>query len=164
MSMKTKKKICWNCEGNVAIDNEVCPYCGVHVNLTPIEGTGPQKNASLAAPFKPATVNTAEKQAPKAPYLFQSKDPATENKEPLEPPKNTEEEPLADFLQESLLTLLSLLIGGVLLIFGCILFLFSNSEGIFTLSWNGKYWFIYTLISIPLLYLGWRSLSKISDN
>jgi hypothetical protein len=160
--MKTKKKICWNCEGNVAIDNEVCPYCGVHVNNTPIPGTGPQKNQDLAAPFKPTTTGSADKSPPKAPYMLPTQEDPVENKENTETPKISEEENLSDFLQESLLTLLALLIGGVLLIFGFILFFFSNSEGVFTLSWNGNYWFIYTLVSVPLLYIGWRSLSKIS--
>jgi hypothetical protein len=27
MEEKTKRKMCWNCEGNIALEEEVCPYC-----------------------------------------------------------------------------------------------------------------------------------------
>lgn len=27
MDEKTKKKMCWNCEGNISLEEDVCPYC-----------------------------------------------------------------------------------------------------------------------------------------
>ncbi|MBA3239216.1 MAG: hypothetical protein H0T62_12830 [Parachlamydiaceae bacterium] len=27
MDEKTKRKMCWNCEGNISLEEDVCPYC-----------------------------------------------------------------------------------------------------------------------------------------
>jgi hypothetical protein len=37
MSAVPKKKLCWNCEGNVAKDIDNCPYCGVYVHGAEVE-------------------------------------------------------------------------------------------------------------------------------
>jgi hypothetical protein len=160
MSTKIKKKVCWNCDGNIIIDKEICPYCGVHVNITPIPGTAPEKNLNLSSPFQGASSNVSEKTLPKAPYPSPYPAPLIEEKENEEIPKTVDEQSASDSLQQNLLTFISLLMGCFLMVFGFILFFFSGSKGLFTLTWNGNYWFVYLLLSLPLLYVGWRTLSK----
>ena len=158
MNTNPKKKMCWNCEGNVAIDNEACPYCGVSFNVSPMAGTDPNLTA-FASPFKPTT--TAALSVPKAPYTS----PAEEVKEPQESPPPFTEEPefaLSD-LHRTLLTLISLSLGSLLLIFSAILFLFSDANGVFTLHWNGSYWYLYLLIAIPLIYFGWKTMKDFHE-
>lgn len=155
MSTKTKRKLCWNCEGNVSLEDETCPYCGVSLDVAPIAGTEP-KNERFASPFK----ISVQPIIPTAPYP-----PKIEEKAP-EQPENTpslETGQTSSDLQQTLLTLLSLLLGTVLIIFGFILLLFSDKNGIFTLQWHGSYWFIYVLFGAPLLYYGWRAVSQFSD-
>lgn len=148
MSTKTKKKLCWNCEGNVSLDDEACPYCGVSLDVSPLAGTDPNTHA-FASPFKPST--PSEPIIPKAPYAMHS-----ESKEATIP---TEEPDFAlSDLHRTLLTLLSLSLGTILIIFGAILFLFSDAHGIFTLHWHGTYWYLYLVVGLPLIYFGWKTL------
>jgi hypothetical protein len=34
MEEKTKRKMCWNCEGNIALEEEICPYCRASIMPT----------------------------------------------------------------------------------------------------------------------------------
>jgi hypothetical protein len=38
MNKVLKKRLCWNCEGSVAVNAETCPYCGVSVIPATLEG------------------------------------------------------------------------------------------------------------------------------
>lgn len=53
--------------------------------------------------------------------------------------------------------LLLLLPGTMFLMFGLVLLLFSH-DGFLTLRWDASYWYVYALISLPLVYLGWRAV------
>ena len=57
-----------------------------------------------------------------------------------------------EFLPQLLLS-----VGGVLLTLGLLLFFFSDN-GVLTLQWNAKKWFIYCLFSLPMIYFGLRKL------
>jgi hypothetical protein len=37
MSAVPKKKLCWNCEGNVSREIDNCPYCGVYLHAAELE-------------------------------------------------------------------------------------------------------------------------------
>lgn len=156
MNTKTKKKLCWNCEGNVSIDNETCPYCGVSLNVSPMAGTDPNLNA-FASPFKLPSDNLS---VPKAPYTAAPEE-AIEQKDDAAPA----DEPdfaLSD-LHRTLLTLVSLSLGTILVVFAAILFLFSDATGTFTLHWNGSYWYLYLLVGVPLIYFGWRTMKDFHE-
>lgn len=161
MSTKTRKKLCWNCEGNVSLENETCPYCGVSLDVSPMAGTDPNLNA-FASPFK--NTKSSSSMIPKAPY----NPPKNETKE--EPEKQVEEQEQEEpgfalsELHKTLLILVSLSLGTILLIFGAVLFLFSDSRGIFTLHWHGSYWYIYFVVAIPLLYFGWKAMHDFQSN
>lgn len=50
-----------------------------------------------------------------------------------------------------------LAVGGMLLTLGLVLFFFST-DGVVTLEWNAKKWFIYCLAALPVIYMGMRQL------
>lgn len=151
MPEKTKKKLCWNCEGSVAIIDEKCPYCGVSVDLSPIIGTQPHDH--LAPPFR---MNNSQSD---------SKIDSSPEKEESEPDVTIA--PLVETstseVQQVIYSLFSLLIGVVFVLFGLILLLFSDQYGIFTLQWHTSYWFLYVFLGLPLIFYGWRAASQLSD-
>ncbi len=53
--------------------------------------------------------------------------------------------------------LLLMAIGAQLLTLGLLLFFFSD-DGLLTLQWNAKKWFVYALVSLPMIYFGLRAL------
>lgn len=145
-----KKKLCWNCEGGVALDVENCPYCGVYLSPT----DKPEKNrSSNSALGKSQTEPSSE--IPIAPYAQDTAEAVQE-----EPSEIAGEG--VSLLGSTLQPLLLLLTGAVFSIFGLALFLFSH-KGVFTLSWNGTYWFLYLLLGVPMLLFGWLSLNKINE-
>ncbi len=40
-----KKKLCWNCEGNVSLEQEICPYC--RASIVPSIDDGQEANVHL---------------------------------------------------------------------------------------------------------------------
>lgn len=155
MSKNAKKKMCWSCEGRVDKTAENCPYCGVY--LSPNIPETP-KNA-LGAPYTSQVQANAK--APAAPY---------------QPKKSQEEEALEESTEKDsaiaagnisdlktvLLPLVLLLAGTIFLLFGAVLYLFSQN-GVFTLRWNGDNWIYYLVLAIPMLFFGWRALSFVKD-
>lgn len=69
----------------------------------------------------------------------------------------TEEEDDEESLQIGSLLLLSL--GGHLFTLAWLLFFFSD-HGKLVLEWKSKYWFVYLLLSLPLVYKGWKKLTE----
>ncbi len=57
--------------------------------------------------------------------------------------------------------LLFLLGGSVFFLFGLVLWLFSQN-GVFTLNWNGDYWYVYLSGGLALLGLGCRVLKQVT--
>lgn len=143
MSGKTKKKLCWNCEGNVDLKHETCPYCGVSLNISPIAGTKPDP--------KPPYRSTANSKVPPAPYPIKEEE------------KSVEEPAASNEFRSIAFSLTFLLLGSVLSIFSLILALFADANGIFTLRWQAQYWYIYLILAIPLLYFGWRASSQLNS-
>lgn len=133
MNTKTKKKLCWNCEGEVLLTVTNCPFCGVNVEAV---------EDPLTPPYKP----TENAEIPPSPYTPKAPQPQEEEEEAAETdPKNL------------LLSLAFLLVGAAFAIFGLVLWLFADQTGHLTLRWNGHYWYVYLLISLPLLFLGWKA-------
>lgn len=48
---KNEKRLCWNCDGDVSLHLDQCPYCGVDVN-TPQDKKIPYQG--LGSPFQQA--------------------------------------------------------------------------------------------------------------
>jgi len=149
MSIKPKKKLCWNCEGNVEEKHENCPYCGVSMNVSPLAGTKTADDL-LAPPYRSNSSNK-DQSIPKAPYSNKEEPPA----EVVSAPATTGE------FQSAAVSLTFLTVGSVFALFSLVLALFSDKQGVLTLHWHASYWYIYLLIALPLLYLGWRGSARL---
>lgn len=153
MSETQKKKLCWNCEGRVSFTQENCPYCGVYLSPT-TEGDG--KDANLIPPYKLASV---EEEVPKAPYAAKNTGTAATAEKVLP----VEAEQPKDDIRNLIVTMAMLIMGSGLFLFAIVLMLFSE-EGSFVLRWQSDNWYIYLLLSLPMLFLGWRYLQNISES
>ena len=153
MSETQKKKLCWNCEGRVSFKQENCPYCGVYLSPT-TEGDG--KDANLIPPYKLAS---SEEEVSNAPYIAKNIGSASNAEKAL----SVEEDQPKDDIRNLIVTMAMLIMGSGLFLFAIILMLFSE-EGSFVLRWQSDNWYIYLLLSLPMLFLGWRYLQNISES
>lgn len=162
MKAKTKTKLCWNCEGSVAINQENCPYCSVYLSPPNYDESSEEEVEEISPPYR-MTTSKEDQQVPASP--FSTDDPQHTNEEPA--PKDNVEALAAPSVSETdmkavLLPLTLLLAGSVTLLFGVIMLLFSNQTTL-TLQWNGSYWFAWMLSAVPLLFFGWKTLQKVTD-
>lgn len=154
MNTIQKKKLCWNCEGNVARDAANCPYCGVYLHRDEDREDYEEDHVP------PYALDEEEEnsQVPEAPY-------AELNQHKQQPPEQTPLQilngPQGEWKAVAL-PLTMLLGGSVALLFAVLLLLFSHN-GTFTVQWNANYWYVYLLIALPLLVTGWRSLSSLRE-
>lgn len=152
MSTTVKRKLCWNCEGSVTRDAANCPYCGVY--LHPKDDDGYEDIEDHRPPY--AIPEEQENTVPEAPYAA-TREAVIENK-PEKTPLQIMKAQSADW-KIVVLPLAMLLAGSLSLLFGVLLLLFSHN-GTFTLQWNASYWVYYLVASIPLLFMGWKSLQE----
>jgi hypothetical protein len=159
MAAIPKKKLCWNCEGRVPQNEENCSFCGVYLNGT-LDIKKRRRDDEEDIHDQDAAPSLV-KPLHQPPYTPEGN---TENA-PIEAKKT--ESFLEKFrlgpLKKDFLSLLMLVVGSIFFLFSFILLFFSH-EGHLTLQWNGSYWFIYMIVSVPLLVLGWRFLDQIHDN
>jgi len=152
MSAVPKKKLCWNCDGNVSIAMDNCPYCGVY--LQPEEErtfwntSSSQKTQDLPAPVY--KIHEPEEQVEEA-----SLETEVEEEAPVS-------ETLFSFakIKQDTFAALFLMSGSLFFLFSVLLLLFSQ-DGKLTLEWSGDLWIYFLIVSTPLLYFGWKSLQKI---
>lgn len=137
MSPIPKHKLCWQCEGNVDFTQDHCPYCGVYLNSERNFGDSPEEH-TFTPPYRLHNIQENE-----------SSDNANMENPAVSQPT------IIDYLKPLLL----LLLGSTLSIFAVMLYLFS-SNGVLTLQWNADVWYLYLVISVPLLWAGWRALNK----
>jgi hypothetical protein len=145
MEKNKKNKLCWNCEGRVAMDAENCSYCAVYVGPA-LNSEEEVQDHEIAPPYKfiEAQENTLLEEAKIAIHHA--------------PQENSSSEGSKQFV----LPLAFLVTGSVFCLFGLVLFLYSE-QNFFTLSWKSKYWFVYVLLSLPLLVLGFNALNKLDN-
>lgn len=152
-----RKKMCWNCEGSVSVKAENCPYCDAA--LYPDAEDPPHKEQEYPSPYKPPRQNNFLQQSSAPPSPFAANEKTSEVKEKDE----RDEEDVEDKLsrpKEVLITMAMLMSGLVLLLFGLLLFAFSNS-GYLVLRWSTAYWPIYASIGALMLCWGFYSLKNI---
>ncbi len=136
--------MCWSCDGNVPIDAESCPFCGVALDHT-------IPKSDYKPPYRLA--KQEETQAiPVAPML-KPEGFAVEN-----------EDSYVDQTKKVMITLGCLSAGLILLLFGSILAIFAGADDMLVLRWDARYWYLYFVVSIPLLIIGWRALGSIVDH
>ncbi|CCB87552.1 MULTISPECIES: hypothetical protein [Parachlamydia] len=154
MNATDKKRLCWNCEARVPFSEENCSYCGVYLSPMILPGLTPEDE--IPAPlYKPVEDTTI----PKSPYGEIFEEQKEEHKESA-----VTLQKVPELIYEPIKTVaipMGLLLGGsVFFLFGMILFLFA-SDSFFTLQWNGAYWFIYVLLSLPMLFCGWKKMQNL---
>jgi hypothetical protein len=153
MSAVPKKKLCWNCEGNVSKEIDNCPYCGVYVHAAELE-----EDSSWNPTYYPS--KTEEIPSP----LYQSQ-VIVENKEEQE--EITEENSISfpwnalfGQLKEDVFPTLFLMMGSIFFLFGIVMILFSD-KGSFTLQWQSHYGYYFLALSCPLVWFGWKFLQQL---
>jgi len=152
----TKKKLCWNCEGRVSNQEENCPFCGVYINGTlHMQGGGHEDEDS----------DLSDETKAHAPLYTPM--PEAANKIPAEQVTQISQKAnltaKPSYFGKEFLPLLLLITGTVFLFFSLVLVLFSH-EGVFTLQWDATLWYVYLIISLPALLVGWRLLQDDSYN
>lgn len=166
-----RQKICSHCDGRIAIETAHCPYCGTAA-APAVEMTAPTPlfdhqslQDSLTSLYTPPYSNKS------APIMKQEKEKNKPKPNQRESHENQLNASLGKFNysqgsvsveseekveeKSSFGPLLFLLLGGNLLIIGLLQFFFSES-GILRLEWDSKYWFIYCLMAIPAIYVGFK--------
>lgn len=149
-----KKKLCWNCDGNVVRSLSNCPYCGVYIYPEEDDEESGSRIQSVEPPYKPKPLK--ENEIPQAPYAKHINSSTSEESNMQEPVRHR-----ADW-KMIVSPLIFLLSGSVFFLFGFLMLLFS-SNGLFTLQWNANYWYLYLLVSFPFLYFGWHTLENIHE-
>ncbi|MFQ5728961.1 MAG: hypothetical protein ACE5GN_01200 [Waddliaceae bacterium] len=151
MSATQKKKLCWNCEGRVPLEEENCPYCAVYLGPAPDE-----KRTDILTPPYRLVDSEEDEEIPASPYAVEKEGEEEEEESGIDISVARSD------LKSVILPLILLSMGSMSFLFGIILLLFS-SHGIFTLTWNGDYWYVYLLSALPMLFLGWRVLRKLQE-
>lgn len=143
---KNEKRLCWNCDGDVSLHLDECPYCAVDLN-NPQEKKIPYQG--LGSPFQQAPSSSLPKQDDLSVSDDEWKKALDEN--PDDTAKST--------TRSEVIALLLLLPGVVFCLFGLLLLLFSD-DGTLTLHWNQNMAYFYFLGAVPLIFLGWRAVGR----
>lgn len=191
MKQVDRTKVCWNCEADVSYEATYCPFCGTDLLTSSIEKPGqPPKQdhkfsdqslqESLASLYKPPysvrnrqgfgvpdereESSYIETEPQKEDTLFQSYEKEDAEDLPMIPEEGIQPLDEKDEVSRrgNVLPLLFLMIGAHLFILGALL-LFCSKGGVVTLEWSSRFWFLYCLISFPLLYFGGRMLKNQSS-
>lgn len=149
--MDDRRKLCWECGGEVPYSAEQCPFCGAVFEV------GDPKESETEAFFNQSSESSdlfSDGQDPKPLYQPIDEDAPLEEEVPTE-----EEKPDAESRQQ-LICLCLLIPGFALLLFGIIMFFFSQ-EGYLTLKWNASWgMFIFALAAL-FIYFGAKAYKKL---
>lgn len=159
MSMDTTSytsKMCWNCDGHVGVDSHYCPYCGTDLYQdSPKEENSFQKTLSsmYKPPYNPTRTTLG------VPSYEENNNVHYDDEDEEDEEEDYESDPEINAKSNDMgiWPLLFLSMGMNLMTLGLLLFFFSDG-GKLTLEWNSHYWFIYCVLSVPLLMFGWKLL------
>lgn len=152
MSAVPKKKLCWNCEGNVARNIDNCPYCGVYVHASEIE-----EDTDWNPSYQP---HSKTEEIPSPLYQAISQEDQQEDESVGEEKTSVVWLSLLNQLKRDLFPILFLMTGSICFLFGVVLLLFSEN-GSFTLQWQESCAFYFLLFAFPLIGFGWRFLQQL---
>jgi len=169
MQSSERTKLCWNCEGEVGYDAIFCPYCGSDIKRPKSQSMDESQenhykslNDSLASLYRPPYLAREDHgygvPDEREEEVFEEEIDAHN---PFAAPSDVEveeKEPDGRFVW----ALLFLLLGSQMLTLG-LLVLFFSEEGLLTLEWKSQFWFLYCLLSAPLLFVGYKCLSFRKD-
>lgn len=157
MKPKKRQKLCCHCEGEIDLDVIVCPFCAAD-----LREEKPEQIKSIYRSFggveKVDNRQTSESLYP-SPLPTRS-DPVAEEVLGEDPSSHFDEKASSDKLSSVICPTILFTLGIQLFVLGMFILLFSH-KGIVLLKWDGTLWFLYVLAACPLLYFGYRALSKI---
>lgn len=148
MRPEERQKICNHCEGRIAVEADTCLYCGTPLTSSHSSAySHPYVNRNVDPMKEKDSLQKFKTPLPRDPLLD-----ASFGKMPYQPEVqvaalDAEEE------KTSLLPILLVLLGSTSLTLGLMQGLFSEG-GVLRLEWTSKYWFVYCLIALPLMYWG----------
>ena len=176
MNTTERSKICKSCEADVSLTATYCPFCGSDLIAPSAQKKETHDSIfanntvreSLASLYKPPYSSrnsyglgvpderdesdyVQSATAEKSDSLFQGY--GHDDLHQIQPP----EEEKTEAREGGFIPLLLLSIGCQLLTLGLLLLFFSKG-GKLILQWNARTWFIYCLLSLPMLYAGWKFL------
>ena len=159
MSAVPKKKLCWNCEGNVSREIDNCPYCGVYLHAAELE-----ENSSWNPSYQPSSKT---EEIPSPHYQIHQETETDDLESEENPLSKNANESLNWFLimaklKQDLFPILFLMMGSLFFLFGIVLLLFSQN-GTLTLQWQGHDGFYFLLLAIPLIVFGWKFLQQLEE-
>lgn len=150
---QAKTRLCWNCEGNVLISQEVCPFCGVSVVPASLD-----ERSSFAPSYRIS--GHSDSAVPDSSYAMHLDSTKGANEGPSEREDDIETTAAYHDFKQMLMAAIALLSGSIFLLFSLVLLLFS-SQGTLTLQWDATLWFVYGGFALLLLFFGWRKLRNI---
>ncbi len=162
MSKPVKTKLCWNCEGIVTRDSVNCKYCGVYLRRDDDHEDEDEEDEAPKSAF-----SALKNVIPRPPYVPEESSSSSSPAGSIPPTATVttaaiKPQSIATTWKTILYPLICLSAGSVFLLFSFLLYFFSEN-GTLVLQWDAGRWLIYLVISLPLLLLGWRSLSQIED-
>ena len=153
MTALPKRKLCWNCEGNISREIDNCPYCGVYVHSSDPEGSS----------YWNPSYTSQESLQSVPPPLYSVQETPSEEPSPVSHTVPLFWSDLFLTLKQEVFPVLFLMSGSIFFLFGLILFLFAR-EGTLTLRWDGSLWSLFALLSVPSLWMGWRLLHRLEED
>lgn len=153
MKPKKRQKLCHNCEGEIDLDVIVCPFCAADLREEKPEQGHPSFHTAHL-------INERQTSHSLYPQSFTKKaveDPLYEQRaETPTPQTEMSEDKLKNVFSATILFTL-----GVQLVLLGLLMLFFSHKGAVVLKWNAAHWFLYCLGGMPLLYFGYRAISRL---
>jgi len=163
---KEQTKMCPSCDGSISMDAIFCPYCGSnvfeknenlpdHKNQDNVTSLSYEETLSslYPPPYKPKAIQTVSSK-----YYEEENDAQTDEDDNQE--KQEKDTSLEHNEKNALIPTVLFWVGINILVFSILLLVFSQN-GVLYLKWNAKFWFLYSLISIPLLYFGFKGLKNL---
>jgi hypothetical protein len=137
MSAIPKKKLCWNCEGNVAKDIDNCPYCGVYLHANVEE----EEDHSWNPPYQLTALKKDDSEEEHPPY-YPAQEEKTIKADSPSPPS------IGQQLKKDILPIFLLLAGSSFFLFG--FYFFSLKVELLPFSGTAVSLFIFFFLAFPL--------------
>jgi len=163
-----RQKMCTSCDGRVPFEAILCPYCSTDLSRAPemeVQKQDPlSRNQaiqdSLTSLYTPPYNKSKKTDTPKAvPRESRMIPPAHHGGTAALPGTLPREETEDKVGKTILVSILTLSAGSIFFILG-LLQIFFSEQGVLRLEWSTKYWFIYVLASLPMLYFGYRKAEQ----
>lgn len=154
MSAVPKKRLCWNCEGNVVKGIDNCPYCGVYLHADEMEED---------SAWNPSYHSRSDNEEIPTPFYQIKPQVEQEAREEIEVANDSDSmtwNHLFSQFKRDIFPILFLMMGSVFFLFGVVLLLFSQN-GTFTLQWQESDGLYFLLFAVPLIGFGWMYLQRL---